>query len=76
MLEVCYQYTGVHRRRSGEDKEIRWNWDGIRPGEACWVLRTAIGALGDTGPKKMENRMLGRSGHTGRRGRTQRIMRT
>jgi len=62
MLGIWYEYAGVRQGRGGESKDIRWNWDGIRLGEARWVLRTELGALGGTGLRKMENRTHGRSG--------------
>jgi len=43
VLGIWYEYAGVCWKRSGEGKGIRWNWDGIRPAEVRWVLRTDIG---------------------------------
>jgi len=57
MLGIWYEHAGVHWGRSGEGKGIRWNWDGIRPEEVCWVLTTGRRALGGTGDRKMENRI-------------------
>jgi len=76
MLGIWYEYAGVRRGRSVEGKSIRWNWDGIRPGEARWVLRMEIGALKGTGRRNIENKTLGRSGHTRQRGRTPQTRRT
>jgi len=76
VLGIWYEYAGVRQERNGKGKGIRWNWDGKRPGEVCWVWRMEIGALGGTGRRKMHNRRLRPSGRTGRRGWTLWTMRT